>query len=308
MRYFIIYIVVFITMLFCSCSRRPSYVIPEKKMMDVLLDIRLTQSIYMNDPQFKLDEMKDALVAGVLEKHKITQAELDSSLLWYSDNIQAYAEINDTVASRLRARNEMLMSARMSENTKGRQRLDLLIPTSYSLDKYTPTLAFNIDSFKIKATKNISAFNLKFDVQGLAEKQRAEAAVYFTYKDTLVRRSVPIEGNRHYVLSKPQLPDSLLKSISGYIHIKGSADIPNVLLYNMSYIDSLAQSSAPSTMQPTTIPAASQGSPESHSGSDVREKRDEVKESSESKQEEPVRPNDQKTPRAVLRGKRAPNH
>lgn len=289
-------------MLFYSCSRRPSYVMPEKKMMEVLFDIRLTQSIYMNDPQFKLDEKKDALVAGVLEKHKITQAELDSSLLWYSDNIQAYAEINDSVASRLRAKNEMLMSARMSENTKGRQRLDLFIPTSYSLDKYTPTLAFNIDSFKIKATKNISAFNFKFNVQGLSEKQRAEAAIYFTYKDTLVRKSIPIEANRHYVLSKPQLPDSLLKSISGYIHIKGNVEEPNVLLYNMSYIDSLAHSSEPSTIQPPSM------STESSSKSAVREKDNDVKENSQSKKEEPAIPNDQKTPRAVLRGKRAPNH
>ena len=286
----IIYITISITILLCSCSRRPRYVIPERKMMEVLYDIRLAQSIYLNDPQFEPDEKKDALVAGVLEKHKITQAELDSSLLWYSDNIQAYSEINDSVASRLRARNEVLMSSRMAQNAKGRRRLDLIIPTSYYLDKYTPTLSFDIDSFKIKGIKNISAFHLKFDVQGLNDLQKAEAAVFFTYKDTLVRKIVPIEGNKQYSLSKPQLPDSLLKSVSGYVHLKNSVVSSNVILYNMSYIDSLTTSSTEGARR---MPDRS---------IEARESKAE-----EIKSEQPSKPAVQASKSPRLRGKKSPN-
>ncbi|WP_370525406.1 DUF4296 domain-containing protein [Dysgonomonas sp. 521] len=212
-------------------------------MTEVLYDIRLTQSIYVNDPQFKSDEMKDALVAGVLRKHKITQAELDSSLLWYSDNIRYYSAINDTVAARLKSRNESLMRSRTATGTNRRQ-TNQIIPGFYYLNEYTPTLSFNIDSLKIKSIKNISFFHLKFDVQGLSAQQKAEASIYFNYKDTLVRRKMPVERNTHYSFSKPSLPDSLLKSISGYIHLKDDINniSSNVLIYNISYIDSLAVS------------------------------------------------------------------
>lgn len=235
----VIYIILAVFLL-SSCNRRPGDVVSPQKMTEVLYDIRLTQSIYANDPQFKSDEMKDALVAGVLRKHKITQAELDSSLLWYSDNIQYYSAINDTVAARLKAKNESLMRSRIGSGANRRQ-TNQIIPTFYYLNEYSPTLSFDIDSLKIKNIKNISLFHLKFDIQGLSAEQEAEASVYFNYKDTLVRRKMPIERNTHYSFSKPSLPDSLLKSISGYIHLKNDINniSSNVLIYNISYIDSL---------------------------------------------------------------------
>jgi hypothetical protein len=208
-------------------------------MTEVLYDIRLAQSIYNSDPQFRSDEMKDALVAGVLRKHNITQAELDSSLLWYSDNIQYYAAINDTVAARLKANNELLIQSKMASSGR-RRRANLIVPPFFCLNNYTPTLSFDIDTVKFKDTKNISSFHLNFDIQGLSTSQKAEAAVYFNYTDTLVRKKIPIESNSRYSIDKPSLPDSLLKSISGYIHLENSRNsLPDVLIYNISYIDTL---------------------------------------------------------------------
>lgn len=261
MRQPVIYIIIgIILFLLGSCSRRPSYVIPQKKMTDVLYDIRLTQSIYNNDPQFKSDEMKDALVAGVLRKHDITQAELDSSLLWYSDNIQYYSAINDTVAARLKAKNELLIQSRMASTSRGNQR-NLIIPTFFYLSSYTPTLSFDIDTLKFKSTKNISSFHLNFDVQGLSTTQKAEAAVYFNYTDTLIKEKVAIESNTHYAINKPSLPDSLLKSISGYIHLENSRNnLSDVLIHNISYIDTLninKRTDSPGSDKPATITKSS---------------------------------------------------
>jgi hypothetical protein len=205
-------------------------------MTDVLYDIRLTQAIYNNDPQFASDEMKDALVEGVLRKHNITQAELDSSLLWYSDNIEYYKAINDTVADWLKAKNELLEQSRMASQDKGRL-MNRLIPSFFYLNRYTPTLSFDIDTIKIKTVKNISDFHLNFDIQGVSTSQKVEAAVYFNYKDTLVKRIILVENNRHYSINKPVLPDSLLKSISGYIHLGNNKNsLSNVLIYNINYM------------------------------------------------------------------------
>ncbi len=234
---------ILILVVFGSCSRRPGYVLPEDEMMDVLYDIQIAQAIYRSGNDFDTDEKKDALIEGVLRKHKISQAELDSSLLWYSDNIELYRTINDSVSARLRAQSDLLMASRsgyLSERTN----TSYLIPPSFHLNEYIPTMSFDIDSFSIK-TIDLAKFIFKFNVQGLSSFQKAEAAIYFTYKDTIVKDIKVIDKNTSYVFTKPNLADSLLKNISGYVHIQNKLKgVPsNVILYNMSYSDSVSVSS-----------------------------------------------------------------
>lgn len=235
----VIYFILAIVVLLNSCGRRPRYVMHEDKMTDVLYDIQLAQSIYRSGSDFNSDEKKDALLNGILQKHNITQAELDSSLLWYSDNVEIYNTINDSVASRLRAASNAMTSAR--SNVLGHNYSNYLVPPLSYLNEQTPTMSFYIDSNKIK-TIDLPKFSLRFDVQGVSSLQNAEAAVFFTYKDTLVKTIVPIAENRRYIFAKPQLADSLLKNISGYVHVKNKIKgiSSDVILYNISYIDSIA--------------------------------------------------------------------
>lgn len=237
MQRFIIYIAVVLLVVFAACSRRPSYVIQEEKMVDLLCDIQLAQAVYNSDNQFSPNEKKDRLIEGVLKKHKVTQADLDSSLLWYADNIAYYEVINDSVASRLRTKSDRIVASRSISSTS----TNYLIPPFFKLSNYTSTMYFDIDSVKIKDL-DASKFHLSFNTQGVSSKQNVEAAIYFTYRDTLVYKTIDIEKDKSYIFSKPNLPDSLLKSITGYIHLR---DIPknvsqNVLLYNINYLDSLS--------------------------------------------------------------------
>lgn len=239
MRRPVIYILIVFSVVvaFCSCGKRPGYVISERKMMEILYDIRLAQAVYSNNSQFQADSLKDALVAGVLEKHDITQAQLDTSLVWYADNIDQYRIITDSVTSRLRAKANLLADQKSKIDMKLSGK-NYLIPPFYYLNELTPTLRFEIDSLKIK-TIDLPSFALSFDVQGLSPIQKAHAAVYFTYKDTLIRNSYDIDKNTSYTFVKPQLADSLLKSISGYIHIdKKTGMSGQVMLYHISYSDS----------------------------------------------------------------------
>ncbi len=239
MRRPVIYIIIVLSTIvaFCSCGKKPGYVISESKMMDILYDIRLAQAIYSNNSQFYADSLKDALVAGVLEKYDVTQAELDTSLVWYADNIDQYRIINDSVVTRLRAKSNLLAEQKSKMDMRLSQQ-NYLIPPFYYLNEFTPTLRFDIDSFKIK-TIDLPSFVLSFDVQGLSPLQKANATVYFTYKDTLITNSYDINKNTNYTIVKPQLADSLLKSISGYIHIDKKIGISSqVMLYNISYSDS----------------------------------------------------------------------
>lgn len=239
MQKFYIYITLIILVLLSACSKNPKHVIPEEKMVDVLYDIQLAQVIYRNKSGLTSEEQRDAIVAGVLDKHKITQAQLDTSLIWYADNLKTYIRINDSVVSKLRSKNNILTAEINAISEARRVRTSRLIPSIYYLDKASPILSFNIDSIKLK-TIDIPSFYLSFDVFGLLDSQKVNGALYYTYRDTIIRQEIPISENTHYSLDKPNKPDSLLKGIAGYIFMdKYKEGLPNsILLYNINYLDS----------------------------------------------------------------------
>lgn len=233
-RAFFILSVLLILLTVSSCSNRPGYVLSQGKMIDVLYDIQLAQAIY-NDYNAKIDtrEKKEALINDILIKHSITQTELDSSILWYSDNIKLYMEINDSVSSKLKKTREVHTD--MIKRRKGRDSYDVLPPLFY-LDNAIPILSFRIDSAKLKSIKT-DHFLWSFDAMGVMEKDTLTAAAVYTYADTVVNNIIQITKSDRYTFLKPQLPDSLLKNISGYIRLKKNSP-SNVFLYNINYLDS----------------------------------------------------------------------
>lgn len=241
MKHRTLYIILIATVFLVACSRKPSYVASEGKMVDVLYDIQLAQSIFRINTAFVSDDKKDAVIAGILEKHDMTQAELDSSLVWYSDNISDYITINDSVASRLRASYDKLSAIRSGVILNARDWSKYIIPPFFYLTESSPLFSFTIDSTKIKEIDS-KIFNVSFDVLGINKAQDVEAGIYFNYKDTVVVNIVPINKDTQVILKKPELPDSLLRGVSGYVLLNNKMKnvSSKVLLYNISYSDSLS--------------------------------------------------------------------
>lgn len=239
MRRFIIYTLILSFLFLVACSRRPSYVLSEKEMTDVLYDIQLAQAIFRINNEFSSDDKKDSVIEGILKKHGVSQAELDSSLLWYSDNIKIYVDINEEVTKRLKMEHDTVEARRNHLLKNVRDWSKYIIPPHFYLSESTPIKSFSIDSEKIKSL-DIKNFNLSFDVQGINKNQDVEAAIYYTYKDSLIRNSFSIEENTKFVLKKPERADSLLKEVSGYIYMKNKIEglASNILFYNVSYSDS----------------------------------------------------------------------
>lgn len=240
MQRYLIYTIIFSFILLTACSRRPSYVLSEEKMTDVLYDVQLAQAVFKMNTDFTSDDKKDQVIEGILKKHKISQADLDSSLIWYSDNINIYIDINDEVAERLKTDYDTVEARRNHLNRNVRDWSKYIIPPFFYLTESSPLISFEIDSVKRK-TLDMKSFNIAFDVQGINKLQDVEAAIYYTYKDTLIRNTFSIDENARTVLKKPELPDSLLKEVSGYIYMKNKIEgvSSNVLFYNVSYSDSI---------------------------------------------------------------------
>lgn len=219
-----------------SCSTRPKYVLSEKKMVEVFEDLYIAEAILKErKADFEQEELKKALMEGVLKKHKITQAELDSSLVWYADNINLYSQIQDTVSSQLQKRKEKFDEKSKKLYTYQSAGFTTDLPNHYTLDANSPTFRFRIDSNSI-GSFDTERFKFSFSTRGIDTiVHRINAKVYFKYKDTTVVEQRRLLADKHYEFLKPALGDSLLQEIYGYIHIsRATGKTPKVILENIS--------------------------------------------------------------------------
>ena len=84
----------------CACENRPENVMPKDKMEDVLYDYHLAQGMIndMNTTDRKNNSQK--YINSVFKKHGITQAEFDTSLVWYNKNTDKLHDIYKNLKKR----------------------------------------------------------------------------------------------------------------------------------------------------------------------------------------------------------------
>lgn len=207
------------------------------KMIEVLHDIQLAESIIRsNSEDFKLKEQKEALIEGVLEKHNITRAQLDSSLVWYSDNVDAYTRVNDSVIASLKRDSEQL-SKQIYRGMRSSYTFNYgILPGFYHLSDANPLLTFDIDTLRVKRLPG-----LKFDFKTMWINKDTDADVFvsFQYRDTTINESFKLTKDTAYTIGKPQI-DDLLKTVSGYIYLDVKDRLnQNILLYDIVVTDSI---------------------------------------------------------------------
>ena len=225
-----------------SCSRRPSNILNEEKLKEVLYDVQLAQAIG-NDQSliYNTSQKKRLLVVSALDRHGVSMADFDSTLLWYSDNdISKYNEINDTIASQLRNKVNTMRENMVVGGGKRLSDGQIMSSIVYLTDN-NPIASFNLDSTQIKKL-NLPAFKWSFDIQGISPIQKVNAGLIFTYKDTTISILRPLNTNKHYVFDKPQLSDSLLVNIAGYIRLRNANKPADIIVFNIQSSDSLTTS------------------------------------------------------------------
>ena len=85
-----------VALLVISCSSVPGYVIPPKKMAELLADIHIGESVVdLNRADYRTDSTKAIMLQSVLAHHGVTKQELDTSFDWYGHNISYYMEVYD---------------------------------------------------------------------------------------------------------------------------------------------------------------------------------------------------------------------
>ncbi len=97
-----------VILMLMACERRPSYVMSDAEMIDVLIDLELAEAYVSTMPTFEGDSARRVMRQAVLADHKITEAKLDSSLQWYGGRMEKYVDLQDKVAAELRRRESVL--------------------------------------------------------------------------------------------------------------------------------------------------------------------------------------------------------
>ncbi len=86
--------------LFFACENKPEGIISKGKMEDVLYDYHLVQGMLNYMTPMERDEKSQYYLDAVFEKHNITQAQFDSSLVWYNKNTEDLRDIYKELKTR----------------------------------------------------------------------------------------------------------------------------------------------------------------------------------------------------------------
>lgn len=233
-----------LTMVVFSCQNRPSEVLPRKKMENVMYDMYIAEAIIDNDYQkFAQPENKEALINQVLEKHKISEARWDTSLSWYSDNIDTYIQINDSVKSRLQ-RNQNATNQLISLEAAEKNVLIIHPPNYIPNNFYIASLGcdrgfkFSLDSVQLteRFGDNDSIF-FRFNVIGVipSDSYSLKSMLMIQYGDTTVYQTSKLEENKSYSfpLSKYIEQDTIV-SLNGFVNLSGKFPHVPIQLYRIS--------------------------------------------------------------------------
>ena len=175
-------------------------------------------------------QQKDALVDAVFKKHKVTNEQYEQSLDWYAENIDVYNAMIDTISERLQREYNFYVEQAKEDYQHKLSGFTTELPEYFVIDNNNPTFRFRIDSLNIKMIQPEN-FKFSFDTNGVDTFfHQIDAAVYFKYRDTIVINKLKIEVDSLYSFTKPELPDSLLKEISGYVHLQKSDKIVSKIL------------------------------------------------------------------------------
>lgn len=233
-----------LTMLLSSCQNRPSEVLSRKKMENVMYDMYIAEAIIDNDYQrFAHPETKEALIDQVLVKHKISEARWDTSLSWYSDNIDTYIQINDSVKSRLQRNQKAIAELKTLEDAENNQFI-IHPPHHIPNNFYLASLGcdrgfkFSLDSLQlVERFGDKDSIFFQFNVIGVypSDTYSLKSMLLIEYADTTLYHSSKLQENKYYSfpLSKHIEQDTIV-SLSGFVNLSGKFPHVPIQLYKIS--------------------------------------------------------------------------
>ena len=223
-------LLILVALLAACTPRRPSGVLSEGKMEDILVDYHL--ALAMAETQSgDLSENRYLLTQAALRKHHVTEAELDTSLVYWCRNSEKMVKICGRVSKRL-----SYMAESQGVDRQERNRYSYLATEGDTANVWNlrsnvvliPNVVDNIYSFSIDADTTFMPgdyFMWAFKTQFMVSDQYTEAYALLSIQydnDSIMGTTQRLGGNRDTEIRlncAEALRDVPIRSVNGTIYL-----------------------------------------------------------------------------------------
>lgn len=248
----LLYIVLSVVLMFSCKPQTPDTVIQPDEFENILYDFHLADAMAEDENTGQTDSYTMALNRmAVLKKHGISQADFDSSLVYYVRHADRLHKIYEDLSKRF-SDEALSLGASANDlsrygNLKSERDTSNLWSgaTSYVLTAVTPynVITFNItaDSTYHKGDKIIFSFDTDFIYQSGSREGKALLAVEYK-NDSISSKTVSITSNSNYSIMVDDGNRLGIKSIRGFIYLHDSdkanrgSDLRIMSAYNIRLI------------------------------------------------------------------------
>lgn len=211
-----------------------------------MYDIYVAESLIENDYSYlNSPEKKEAFIHQVFVKNNVTEAQWDSSLSWYSDRIDIYIKMNDSVKARLQRKQQeidkVVAQQYMFEQSRYQTEIpDSFIPESFKFGIYSGEqgFSFRLDSADVSERTDKDNFNFSFNVIGLSpnDSNDIKSMLILEYKDTILYKSTSVKENKTYSIPVSRfIANDTLNHLSGFVQFLNiSNKTSDVEIYNIA--------------------------------------------------------------------------
>jgi hypothetical protein len=212
-------------LIFAACSTRPSYVLSDKEMENILYDLYLADAVKEdNHLVFSSDSARrQDLTDEVFRKYKTTEQQFDTSLLWYAGNLERYEKIIDRVVLRYNTSAEDIRKEIAAAGAALDSNRNSLIDTAWFALK-TPGLFQNRYTFNLKDPAQLREqnFSINMDVLGVSSTIKPELFVHIFTPDSTFKYHENIRMDGRFSKSFSMPPNTYATRIYGYIELPDS--------------------------------------------------------------------------------------
>jgi len=231
---------IFFLLMVISCKPTvPSEFIQPDDMEDILYDYHLAEAMARNDYSGEAEVTRIAYYQEVLKKHEVTEAEFDSSLVYYYSHIDRFKNIYNRVNERLN--NE----AKQLGAVVGDKRFTQLSVSGDTMDIWKqerdilliPYPTHNRYEFTVKADTSFragDAFTFQFHCEYISQNSNKDAVVVLkaTYSnDSIVQVSTHANSAGFTQLNLPTNKYGLLRQLQGFIYLTNDGTFTMKLMF-----------------------------------------------------------------------------
>ena len=214
----------------CAPSVPGKYIQPGE-MEDILYDYHIAEAM-ANDYESRRDTLLMRVYkAAVLKKHGYSEAEFDSSMVYYMRHADRLHHIYESLAKRLENKSVALGGATNDFSKYSSSSLSGDTANVWTGDAtfvLMPVSAFNTYSFNVKVDSSYHAGDkllLNFDTQFIYQDGMRNGVALFAVKlknDSVISRNVHMSGSSHYSVEIADFDRVGIKEVKGYFILNRS--------------------------------------------------------------------------------------